>query len=76
MHKFGIKMLRWLLHIRQHGHMAAGLLNLSYEVAYLLKISPYYSPAHQLAGIVLVRDDGSRAVCMLFMHNYLFHAVV
>lgn len=43
--------------------MAAGLLNLGYEVGYLLKMSPYFSPAHHISGVVLVRDDGSRAVC-------------
>jgi hypothetical protein len=58
-----VRMLRWLLHVRQHGHMAAGLINIGYEVGYLLKMSPYFSPAHHIAGLVLVRDDGSRAVC-------------
>lgn len=66
---FGVHSMRWLLHVRQHGHMAAGLLNLGYEIGYLLRMSPYFSPAHHISGVVLIRDDGSRAVrsCLLVL---------
>jgi hypothetical protein len=64
----GVRILRWLMHARQHGYMTAGLINLGYEVAYLLKISPYFSPAHHISGLVLVRDDGKRAVRYRLLH--------
>jgi Pex2 / Pex12 amino terminal region len=51
-----------LHHVRRHGHMALGLVNLGYEAAYLLKMSPFFSPAQHVCGVVLTRDDGSRAV--------------
>lgn len=68
--RFGVGTLRWLLHVRQHGHVTAGLINLGYEVAYLLKMSPYFSPAHHISGVVLVRDDGSRAVRGLLLRSF------
>lgn len=50
------------LHLRRHGHMAAGLLNLGYEAAFLLKCTPFFSPALHCSGLTLVRDDGSSTV--------------
>lgn len=51
-----------LMHLRRHGHMAAGLLNLGYEAAYLLKRTPFFSPALHCSGLTIVRDDGSTTV--------------
>eukprot|EP00892_Ulva_mutabilis_P001024 jgi/Ulvmu1/10922/UM007_0101.1 len=49
-----------LVHVRRHGHMATGLLNLGYETAFLLKQTRFFSPALHCAGVTLVRDDGSQ----------------
>lgn len=63
-----------LLQARRHGHMAAGLVNLGYEAAFLLKATPFFSPALHCAGLTLVRDDGSATV-RLPVHKRMLHGV-
>lgn len=47
---------------RAHGHVTLGLLNLAYQFCYLLNMTPHFSPALHIAGLRLIRDDGSAAV--------------
>lgn len=47
---------------RAHGHVTLGLVNLAYQFCYLLRVTPYFSPALSTARLRLVRDDGSAAV--------------
>lgn len=47
---------------RRHGHVTLGLLGVAYQLAYLLQLSPYFSPALHLTRSRLARDDGSAAV--------------
>ena len=47
---------------RAHGHVTLGLVNLAYQFCYLLKVTPYFSPALSTARLRLVHDDGSAAV--------------
>jgi hypothetical protein len=49
--------------------MTLGLLNLAYQLAYLLRLSPFFCPALHLSGSRLARDDGSAAVrSPLYIH--------
>ena len=49
--------------VRAHGHAALGLANLGYQMLYLLQATQFFSPALHVAGVRLVRDDGTASVC-------------
>jgi len=51
----------WRAH-RSYGRVAAGVLNVAFQLRYLLDASPFFSPALRLTGAILERDDGRHAV--------------
>lgn len=50
-----------LSRLRRHSHAAVGLVGIGYQVAYLLRASPFFGPGLHAARVCLVRDSGASA---------------